>query len=123
MCEARWTRTAKAKGVKAFVLCVALFSLAACADTGPNTHLDWPVNTRTSSNWPNATYLTVVVRPNDNIDSIAARDSAPPSAIERMNDLSAHSALHPGEILRLPPGSRATRTSVLKEAETNHVYA
>jgi murein DD-endopeptidase MepM/ murein hydrolase activator NlpD len=88
-------------------------TLAACADSGPETHLDWPV----------ATYFTVVVRPGDRVDDIAARYNVSASAVLRMNDLQAKTAIYPGQVLRIPPGGHATRTAVLREAETSHVYA
>jgi murein DD-endopeptidase MepM/ murein hydrolase activator NlpD len=92
---------------------LALLSLSACVDSGPETELSWPV----------ATYYTVVVRPGDNVGDIAQRYSVSSSAILRMNELQAKSAIYPGEILRIPPGNRTTRTAVLRDAETSHVYA
>jgi murein DD-endopeptidase MepM/ murein hydrolase activator NlpD len=91
----------------------ALLALAGCADTGPETHLNWPV----------ATYYTVVVRPGDKVDDIAARYNVSAASVLRMNDLQGRSAIYPGEVLRIPPGGHTTRTTVLREAESSHIYA
>jgi murein DD-endopeptidase MepM/ murein hydrolase activator NlpD len=108
-----WTRVGLGEALRAFAAGFALFALAACADEGPRTELNWPV----------ATYYTVVVRPGDRIDDIAARYSVSSGTVLRMNDLQAKSEIYPGEVLRIPPGNRATRTSVLRDAESSHVYA
>jgi murein DD-endopeptidase MepM/ murein hydrolase activator NlpD len=92
---------------------LALLSLSACVDSGPDTELNWPV----------ATYYTVVVRPGDNVGDIAQRYNVSSSTVLRMNDLQTKSAIYPGEILRIPPGNKVTRSAVLREAETSHVYA
>jgi murein DD-endopeptidase MepM/ murein hydrolase activator NlpD len=99
--------------LRAAVAACALFALAGCAiDNGPETALNWPV----------ATYYTVVVRPGDRVDDIASRYNVSASAILRMNELHEKTAIYPGEILRIPPGNRATRTAVLHDAESSHVY-
>jgi murein DD-endopeptidase MepM/ murein hydrolase activator NlpD len=91
-----------------------LFALAGCAiDNSPDTELSWPV----------ATYYTVVVRPGDRVDDIAARYNVSAGTILKMNELHERTAIYPGEILRIPPGNRVTRTAVLREAESSHVYA
>ncbi len=108
-----WKRNGPVEGAKALVAACAIFSLAACAiDNSPRTALDWP----------GATYLTVVVRPGDRVDDIAARYNVAPSAILHLNDISANTTIRPGEVLRIPPGSRTTRGAVLREAESSHVY-
>jgi len=99
--------------MRALVCAFAVLVLAACADSGPQTHLDWPV----------ATYYTVVVRPGDRVSDIAVRYDVSSSAILRMNDLQARSEIYPGEILRIPPGHRATREVVLHEASGSRIYA
>jgi len=100
------------KGKAVFAL-LALISLSACmGDTGPDTELSWPV----------ATYYTVVVRPGDSVGDIAQRYSVSSSEVLRMNELGPRSAIYPGEILRIPPGNRATRVAVLRDASSNHVY-
>jgi len=99
--------------MRATVCGLAVLLLAACADPGPRTHLNWPV----------ATYYTVVVRPGDRVGDIAARYDVSPGAILRMNDLQARSEIYPGEILRIPPGNRATREVVLHEASGTRIYA
>jgi murein DD-endopeptidase MepM/ murein hydrolase activator NlpD len=96
-----------------FAAVLALVSLSACVDNGPETELSWPV----------ATYYTVVVRPGDTIGDISQRYNVSSSQVLRMNDLQAKSSIYPGEILRIPPGNRATRTAVLHDAESSHVYA
>jgi murein DD-endopeptidase MepM/ murein hydrolase activator NlpD len=103
----------QAEGLRVVAFVCACLSLAACADNGPETALNWPV----------ATYYTVVVRPGDCVDDIAARYDVPSGTVLRMNDLQTKSAIYPGEILRIPPGNRATRSMVLREAETSRVYA
>jgi murein DD-endopeptidase MepM/ murein hydrolase activator NlpD len=99
--------------MRALVCAVAVLVLAACADPGPQTHLDWPV----------ATYYTVVVRPGDRVSDIAVRYDVSSGAILRMNDLQSKSEIYPGEILRIPPGHRATREVVMHEATGTRIYA
>jgi murein DD-endopeptidase MepM/ murein hydrolase activator NlpD len=106
-------KTAKADAMRATLCALALLALAGCADPGPRTRLNWPV----------PTYYTVVVRPGDRVSDIAARYDVSSGAILRMNDLQARSAIYPGEILRIPPGSRATREVVMHEATGTRIYA
>lgn len=106
-------RAGKTDAWRTILAGTALLALAGCADQGPRTHLDWPT----------ATYYTVVVRPGDNVGDIAARYDVSTTAILRLNDLQARDSIYPGEILRIPPGGRATRVTVLREAESSHVYA
>ncbi|HEY1631263.1 MAG TPA: M23 family metallopeptidase [Rhizomicrobium sp.] len=97
---------------RAVLALLALISLSACVgDMSPDTELSWPV----------ATYYTVVVRPGDSVSDIAQRYNVSSSEVLRMNELGARSAIHPGEILRIPPGNRATRVAVLRDASSNHV--
>ncbi len=80
--------------------------LAGCESTPP----------KTSDYWPEPTYLTVVVHRGDTVSQIAARYDVSTATIQRMNDLSARDAIHPGETLRVPAKSKATRAAVLREA-------
>jgi murein DD-endopeptidase MepM/ murein hydrolase activator NlpD len=80
--------------------------LAGCESTPPETSDDWPA----------PTYLTVVVHRGDTVSQIAARYDVSTSTVERMNDLSPRDAIHPGETLRVPANSKATRAAVLREA-------
>src|ERR1700691_5971889 len=113
MRERPMARTAIAEAMRAALCALALVCLAACADPGPRTHLNWPV----------ATYYTVVVRPGDRIDDIAARYDVSANAVLRMNDLQERSMIYPGEVLRIPPGGRVTREVVLHEPTGTRIYA
>ncbi|MGH6871303.1 MAG: peptidoglycan DD-metalloendopeptidase family protein [Rhizomicrobium sp.] len=104
-------QAAKAEPARLLVLAGVLVFLSACADSGPRTYFDWP----------NATYYTVVVRSGDTVSDIAVRFDVTTASVLRMNDLQEQSAIYPGEVLRIPPGSRATRSAVLREAESSRV--
>ncbi|HTQ14096.1 MAG TPA: LysM peptidoglycan-binding domain-containing M23 family metallopeptidase [Rhizomicrobium sp.] len=112
----RRTETAQAAGADAsrvLACALLLFVLAGCAAPSPRTYFDWPA----------ATYLTVVVHQGDTVSEIAARYDVPTDRVLAMNDLQALSPIYPGEVLRLPPGSRATREAVLHDAESNRAPA
>jgi murein DD-endopeptidase MepM/ murein hydrolase activator NlpD len=105
-------RKAARGALAALALCVAS-ALAGCASPTPRTYLDWPA----------ATYYTVVVRPGDTVYSIATRYDVPVAAVGKMNDLGSRDIIHPGDILRIPPGSERTRRIVLHEAASKRIYA
>jgi murein DD-endopeptidase MepM/ murein hydrolase activator NlpD len=109
----QWTEKGQARTLRVLAVAFALLtSLAACTES-PKTAFDWP----------NATYYTVVVRPGDTVSDIAVRYDVTLGTMLRMNDLEQKSAIYPGEVLRIPPGGHLTRTAVLRDAESSHVYA
>lgn len=108
----QWTENRHARALRVLAAAFALLSLAACTES-PKTAFDWP----------NATYYTVVVRPGDTVSDIAVRYDVQLGTMLRMNDLEEKSAIYPGEVLRIPPGGHLTRTAVLRDAESSHVYA
>src|SRR5437763_8840184 len=87
--------------------------LAGCETTPP----------RAASYWPEPTYLTVVVHRGDTVSKIAARYQVSAGAVQRMNDLAPLEAVYPGETLKLPADSHATRTAVLPGAKQPHYAA
>jgi murein DD-endopeptidase MepM/ murein hydrolase activator NlpD len=113
----------------------AAFALSACAtDPSPHTYLDWPVSEHATppresapgeqhANWPSATYYTVVVRPHDSVADIAARYDVREAAVRRMNNIGPHDSVHAGDVLRIPPGPNSTRETVLREADSQRIYA
>ncbi len=108
----QWTENRHARALRVLAAAFALLSLAACTES-PKTAFDWP----------NATYYTVVVRAGDTVSDIAVRYDVQLGPMLRMNDLEEKSAIYPGEVLRIPPGGHLTRTAVLRDAESSHVYA
>jgi murein DD-endopeptidase MepM/ murein hydrolase activator NlpD len=70
-----------------------------------------------------ATYLTVVVRKGDTVSEIAARYDVSIATLARMNALSNANEIFPGEQLRVPADSRATRRAVFREADAPHYAA
>jgi murein DD-endopeptidase MepM/ murein hydrolase activator NlpD len=126
---------AKRGAIIAFTLLVS-FVLAGCTtDPSPRTYLDWNVSESRAAapdeappvarhaSWPGATYYTVVVRPHDNVDTIASRYDVAESAVRRMNNIGARDSIHAGDVLRIPPGSERTRETVLREADSRKIYA
>jgi murein DD-endopeptidase MepM/ murein hydrolase activator NlpD len=104
MVPARTNRNGCRAGTAALLLLPVL--LAGCESTPP----------KTSDYWPEPTYLTVVVHKGDTLSQIAARYDVSLATLEQMNDVSARDAIHPGETLRVPAKSQATRAAVLREA-------
>jgi murein DD-endopeptidase MepM/ murein hydrolase activator NlpD len=68
------------------------------------------------SDYPQATYYTVVVRPGDTVSRIAARYDASPDDVADLNKLTDASHIRPGQTLRIPADGSATREAVLGEA-------
>lgn len=68
------------------------------------------------SDWPQATYYTVIVRPGDSMSAVAGRYDVSPSVIAEMNDLDIGSRIYPGQVLRIPAATSATHAAVLAEA-------
>jgi murein DD-endopeptidase MepM/ murein hydrolase activator NlpD len=66
--------------------------------------------------WPDPTFYTVVVRPGDTLASIADRYHVRVTSIAGMNRMGTHPRVSPGEVLRIPAESAATREAVLDEA-------
>lgn len=110
-------------------------ALSACTtDPSPRTYLDWNLESHHQiaaretapvhrTNWPGATYYTVVVRPNDSVISVATRYDVSEFAVRRMNNIGPHDAIHAGDVLRIPPGSDRTRELVLSEVSSPKIYA
>lgn len=133
----RIEKTEAKRGAIIAVLLFASFVLSACStDPSPRTYLDWNLESHQQvaaresappvshhANWPDATYYTVVVRPNDNAGTVAARYDVSESAVRRMNNIGPHDAVHAGDVLRIPPGSGRTREIVLSEASSAKIYA
>jgi murein DD-endopeptidase MepM/ murein hydrolase activator NlpD len=132
----RIAKTEAKRGATIALAMLASFVLSACADNpSPQTYLDWHVRDHrvaalreTShvahpSDWPAATYYTVVVRPHDTVESVAARYDVPTSSVRRMNHIARRDRIHAGDLLRIPPGSERTREIVLREADSRHIYA
>ncbi|HEY4114174.1 MAG TPA: M23 family metallopeptidase [Rhizomicrobium sp.] len=69
------------------------------------------------------TYLTVVVRRGDTVSEIAARYDVSIATLARMNALPNANEIFPGEQLRVPADSRATRRAVFREADAPHYAA
>jgi murein DD-endopeptidase MepM/ murein hydrolase activator NlpD len=93
--------------IPAGVLVIWSVLLAGCETTPPNT----------ADYWPEPTYLTVVVHRGDTVSDIASRYHVSVGTVQRMNDLRATASIYPGETLKLPAGSHATRAAVLQEAK------
>jgi murein DD-endopeptidase MepM/ murein hydrolase activator NlpD len=132
----RIEKTEAGRGAAIALAMLVSFLLAGCADDpSPQTYLDWHVRDRHAvalreaprverrSDWPNATYYTVVVRPHDTVASVAARYDVPTSSVRRMNHIGAYDSIRAGDVLRIPPGSARTRETVLREADSRRIYA
>jgi murein DD-endopeptidase MepM/ murein hydrolase activator NlpD len=136
----RIEKTEAKRGAMIALAMLVSFLLAACStDPSPRTYLDWhteggayhpiamheraPPPEAHRSNWPSATYYTVVVRPHDSVSTVASRYDVPESSVRRMNNIGAHDSVHAGDVLRIPPGSERTRETVLREADSRKIYA
>jgi murein DD-endopeptidase MepM/ murein hydrolase activator NlpD len=102
-------------------LIVGVLLLAGCETAPPATSDYWSdAQSETAPTQARATYLTVRVHDGDTLSDIAGRYSVSRRTIERMNDLSDGDDIYAGQTLKVPAGSKATRTAVLTEASQPH---
>ena len=66
--------------------------------------------------WPQASYFTVVARPDDTVETIGARYRMSASVVAKFNGMDTTTPIRSGQLLRIPAGGRATREAVLSEA-------
>jgi murein DD-endopeptidase MepM/ murein hydrolase activator NlpD len=92
------------------VAVLLLLCLGGCA----NLHDELKPDLADDSDYPQATYYSVVARSGDSVADVAQRYGADPKMVASINDL--HGAPAPGQVLKIPAGSHATRTRVLAEA-------
>ncbi len=104
---AQRTKADRRRGVALALGVIACAVLAGCADDGPYTD---------DSDLPQATYLTVVVRPGDTLYEIAKRYDASVADVAELNRLNGKSLIRTGQTLRVPASGTATRNAVLAEA-------
>jgi murein DD-endopeptidase MepM/ murein hydrolase activator NlpD len=98
--------------------------LSGCADQpGPHTYLSWNVQEPAPQHWPAPTYVTVVVRPHDTVQSVAARYDVSESSVRHLNAIGPGDSVHAGDVLRIPPRSERTRAAVVREADSQRIYA
>jgi murein DD-endopeptidase MepM/ murein hydrolase activator NlpD len=109
------------RGATIAAMLLPLGLLAACAgydDREPQ--LDWPLHhgDRVSRGdyHPGSTYYTVRVRPGDTLSELADRYDVRTADVARINGISDHDSIYAGDMLRIPAGSRATRSAVYADA-------
>ncbi|HEY5239802.1 MAG TPA: M23 family metallopeptidase [Rhizomicrobium sp.] len=92
------------------VAVLLLLCLGGCA----NLHEQLKPDLADDSDYPQATYYSVVARSGDSVADVAQRYGADPDVVARANNL--HGAPAPGQVLKIPAGSHVVRTRVLAEA-------
>lgn len=98
--------------------------LSGCAsEPGPHTYLSWNVQEPAPQHWPAPTYVTVVVRPHDTVQSVATRYDVPESSVRHLNSIGPSDSIHAGDVLRIPPRSERTREAVVHEVDSQRIYA
>lgn len=107
--------------------CLAVLALIPVCFAGCAMAAESPIDKAGSAaRLPRATYYTVAARHGDTVTGIAFRYNVSIRNICIANGIEHDERLRPGEILRIPAGSQATREAVLNEAanapERNAVF-
>ncbi|HSZ75500.1 MAG TPA: M23 family metallopeptidase [Rhizomicrobium sp.] len=92
------------------VAVLLLLGLGGCA----NLHEQLKPDLADDSDYPQATYYSVVARSGDSTADVAARYGTDADTLSRVNDL--HGAPAPGQVLKVPANSHVVRTRILAEA-------